>query len=115
MIGVCARCGSSFEGSDEDVNDPGDDFRGPECATCFRRRKSNGSPAPQVVLLRGSALDRQCVEVQKLRAAGRFDRWCIVHHHWLNDRPPAAAVLEQEVKMLASAKLPSRIEFEGSD
>ncbi len=31
-----------------------------------------------------------CVSVQKMREFGekeRFDRWCIKHHHWLNEVP----------------------------
>jgi hypothetical protein len=35
--------------------------------------------------------DEPCVAVTKLRAiddAGEtWDRWCIKHHHWLNEKP----------------------------
>lgn len=36
-----------------------------------------------------------CVCVQKMREFGaneRFDRWCIKHHHWLNDKPAIGVV-----------------------
>ena len=34
-----------------------------------------------------------CVEVRKLRhGSNGFDRWCYVHHHWLNDAPPQKTI-----------------------
>jgi hypothetical protein len=44
-----------------------------------------------------------CVEVSKMRAAGKFDRWCCKHHHWLNEAPPQRTVSEE----LASSALKS--------
>jgi hypothetical protein len=47
-----------------------------------------------------------CVEASKLRsvdANGKlvFDRWCIKHHHWLNDAPQQRTVLQE---LIASVK-----------
>ena len=57
-----------------------------------------------VVALRDAKLDSPCVEAQKLRSVedGKlvFDRWCIKHHHWLNDAPPCDDVTTAELKAL---------------
>ena len=53
--------------------------------------RSQEIPA-SVFALNGAKLDQPCVEVRKCRSVDErgelvFDRWCYVHHHWLNDAP----------------------------
>jgi hypothetical protein len=64
----------------------------------------------KVIALREAHLDFPCVEARKLRAVDErghqhFDRWCIKHHHWLNDAPPCDDVLTAELKALRSQGL----------
>lgn len=58
----------------------------------------------KVVGLRGANYTQPCVEASKMRDDGTFARWCIKHHHWLNDAPPCDDVLTAHLKELGIAK-----------
>jgi hypothetical protein len=113
MFGICAQCGVSFEGNEEDVNDPGGDFRGPKCSECYRQHHGSNAGSPSVVALRDAKFKEPCVEVKKLRSAGQFHRWCIKHHHWLNESPAQETVLHHELGELSKAAKPLRMEKRG--
>jgi len=48
-------------------------------------------PAAEIIPLRDTPRYQEpCVAVEKLRVFGeneQWDRWCYVHHHWLNGAP----------------------------
>jgi hypothetical protein len=41
-----------------------------------------------------------CVEVRKMNGDGVFQRWCIEHHHWLEEGECAISVLDREIERL---------------
>lgn len=62
---------------------------------------SERSTPPQVTPMHeGVNHAEPCVFAMKMREFGaneRFDRWCIKHHHWLNEKP-ATPVIEELVR-----------------
>jgi hypothetical protein len=54
-----------------------------------------------ITAIRDGKFTEPCVEARKMRDDGEFHRWCIKHHHWLNDAPPQRTVSDE---LIASAK-----------
>ncbi len=48
-----------------------------------------------VIPLREAKINEPCVEASKMRDDGEFHRWCIKHHHWLNDAPSQRTVSDE--------------------
>lgn len=42
-------------------------------------------------------LSEPCASVLKMRSAETFDRWCFVHHHWLNG-DEAESVVDRAIR-----------------
>lgn len=55
---------------------------------------NSGCATPQP-LIEGVDYGTPCVYANKMREFSpneRFDRWCIKHHHWLNEKPAIGVV-----------------------
>lgn len=53
------------------------------------------TPSDVTPMHEGVKYDEPCVFAMKMREFGpneRFDRWCIKHHHWLNEKPAIGVV-----------------------